>query len=56
MEKIIWETTNIWIFYNSGDRTWQPGLISSQPILDFLEPCLQLLTQALAKHKIVVAC
>ena len=23
---------------NSGDRTWQPLLVSSQPILDFLEP------------------
>ena len=25
-------------FYNSRDRTWQPLLVSSQPILDFLEP------------------
>jgi hypothetical protein len=26
-------------FDNPGDRTWQPFLVSSQPILDFLEPC-----------------
>jgi hypothetical protein len=25
-------------FDNPGDRTWQPFLVSSQPILDFLEP------------------
>ena len=32
------KTTNTWLFDNSGDRTWQPLLVSSQPILDFLEP------------------
>ena len=26
-------------FYNPGHRIWQPFLISSKPILDFLEPC-----------------
>ena len=42
---VIWiislKTTNIYIYFfnNSGDRIWQPLLVSSQPILDFLEPC-----------------
>ena len=26
-------------FYNSGVCTWQPLLVSSEPILDILEPC-----------------
>ena len=25
---------------DSGDRSWQPLLVSSQPFLDFLEPCV----------------
>ena len=28
-------------FYNSRGRTWQQLLVSSQPILDFLQPCSQ---------------
>ena len=28
----------MFFFYNSRDRTWQPLLVSSQPILDFLQP------------------
>ena len=32
------KTTNTWLFDNSGDHTWQPLLVSSHPILDFLEP------------------
>ena len=39
IEIISWKTNIIWIFYISGDRPWQPLLVSSQPILDFLEPC-----------------
>ena len=36
------KTKNIWLFYNRGQRTWQPFLVGSQPILDFLEPCFAL--------------
>ena len=32
------KTIYIYIFNFSGDRTWQLLLVSSQPILDFLEP------------------
>ena len=34
------KTTNIWLFYNPWYRIWQPFLVSSQLILDFLEPWL----------------
>ena len=33
------KTTNVWVFYDSGDRIWQPFLVSSHPIFNFLEPC-----------------
>ena len=39
IEIISLKTTHVWLFDNPGDRTWQPFLVSSQPILDFLEPC-----------------
>ena len=42
IEIVSLKTTNLCFFsfyYYSGDRTWQPLLVSSQPILDFLEPC-----------------
>ena len=32
----------MFFFYNLKDRTWQPILVSSQPILDFLEPWLSM--------------
>ena len=31
-------TIQLYIFYVSGDCTWQPFLVGSQPILDFMEP------------------
>ena len=36
------KTTNKWFFDNPGHFIWQPFLVSSQPILDFLEPWPQL--------------
>ena len=30
----------LFFFHNFRNRTWQPVLARSQPILDFLEPCL----------------
>ena len=33
------KTTQIWLFDNPGDHTWQPFLVSSQQIFVFLEPC-----------------
>ena len=38
---ISWKTTNIWLFDNPGRRIWQPFLVRSQPIFDFLEPWFQ---------------
>ena len=38
-------------FLNSGDRTWQPLLVSSQPILDFLEPCLSYKLEILSEDR-----
>ena len=32
------KTTIYGFFDNSGDRAWQPLLVSSQPFFDFLEP------------------
>ena len=45
------KTTKYVFFENPRDRTWQQFLVSSQPILDFLEPWLSRRYQTLERRR-----
>ena len=43
----------MFFFYNPGDRTWQPFLVSYQPILYFLEPCIVVASVKVCHHQLI---